>query len=254
MPKTHVLLNYGTEIDCNDLLPPAYFLENVWFTLSPHFKEINPPQILLPETAFTWSHRTPDYLMNAGLYPKDLMQTFQKHLLFPAEVVAAQSNLARESMGYSIYNQNLKLKSIIDEYTIENLVEQKLQKLWGLFTVVGNIASGFLGIFLIGKLLLIGINTIINFSILYETFGCSYKILAGLFSSITHYMMHKTHTNNYNKVYKNDIINNSYKSGENIDVNSVPITKNFFTEYYPKNNKLNIYPILEETSIIQQNE
>ena len=30
-------------------------------------------------------------------------------------------------------------------------------------------------------------------SILYQTFGCSFKILAGIFSGMTHYVMHKAH-------------------------------------------------------------
>jgi len=37
------------------------------------------------------------------------------------------------------------------------------------------------------------INTGLNFSLLYQTFGWSLKLVAGIFSSITHYLMHNAH-------------------------------------------------------------
>lgn len=193
-PKTHTLQKYGTEIDCNDILPSAYLMEGEWVTMTPQYRPLaNAPQILKPETSWTWTYKDPSNLMNAGLYSKDMINALQRHLLFPQEVDAAQSNIARQTMGYSVMDQGLKMKSLINEDVISRLIEEKLLNMWGWFVGFGNLVSGLLGIFCIWKLIMITLNTSLNISILYQTFGCSFKILAGIFSGMTHYIMHKAH-------------------------------------------------------------
>jgi len=39
-PKTHTLQSYGTEIDCNTILPPAFLLEGEWLGVAPTLREI----------------------------------------------------------------------------------------------------------------------------------------------------------------------------------------------------------------------
>ncbi|XP_050528139.1 uncharacterized protein LOC126898242 [Daktulosphaira vitifoliae] len=93
-------------------------------------KEIQPPQTLMPEIEFTWQYKSPEFLMNAGLYSKENMNLFQRQLLFPQEINAAQSNMARETLGYTILDQGLRFKTLIDEMTINKLVENKLEKIY----------------------------------------------------------------------------------------------------------------------------
>ncbi|CAI6376998.1 unnamed protein product [Macrosiphum euphorbiae] len=201
-PKTHTLQKYGTEIDCTIILPTGYLMEGEWISMSPEYNELGLgkiPQILKPQTAWTWSFRSPENLMNAGLYSSDMINALQKHLLFPQEVDAAQSNLARQTMGYNTFDQGLKLKPFIDEQIISRLVEEKLYKMWGWFVGFGNFISGLLGLFVAWKIIMICLNTTINMSILYQTFGCSFKVLAGIFASMTQYFMHKSHTRDINQ-------------------------------------------------------
>lgn len=91
-------------------------------------------------------------------------------------------------------DQGLKIKPYIDEQLISRLVEDKLNKMWGWFVGFGNFISGLLGVFVAWKILMICLNITINMSILYQTFGCSFKVLAGIFASMTHYFMHKSHS------------------------------------------------------------
>lgn len=195
--KTHTLQKYGTEIDCNDILPAAYLMEGDWITMTPQYKPLaNVPQILKPETSWTWTYKDPSNLMNSGLYSKDMINTLQRHLLFPQEVDAAQSNIARQTMGYNTMDQGLKMKSLIGEDIIGKLIEEKLKNMWGWFVGFGNFISGLLGIFCIWKIIMILLNTSLNMSILYQTFGWSFKMLAGIFSGLTHYVMHRVHKRN----------------------------------------------------------
>lgn len=45
-PKKHTLQNYGTELDCNTILLPAFLLEGEWFGVPPTLREIKKPIIL----------------------------------------------------------------------------------------------------------------------------------------------------------------------------------------------------------------
>jgi hypothetical protein len=96
-------------------------------------------------------------------------------------------------MGYAYVDQGLRLQSLVDEDTIGKIIENRLQKMWGWFTTFGTIASGLLGIYFFWNIIVVTITTGLNISILYQTFGWSVKLIAGLFSGITHYIMHNVH-------------------------------------------------------------
>jgi len=204
-PKTHTLQKYGIEVDCNTILPPAFLLEGEWFGIAPTIREIKTPIILKPATTWTWTYKSPENLMVAGIYSHEIMNALQKHLLFPQEIEAAQKNIARQSLGYDYTDQGLRLQSHIYENSIGLMVENKLYKMWGWFTSLGNIISGLLGIFFIIKIILSILNTGLNISLLYQTFGWSLKMMAGIFSNLTQFFMHKQHENNFKENKKNTI-------------------------------------------------
>ncbi|CAI6373595.1 unnamed protein product [Macrosiphum euphorbiae] len=224
-PKTHILQQFGTQVDCNVLLPPAFELGGDWFAILPNIQEIKKPQKLKPSTSWTWSYKSPDFLMNAGIYTKDTMKAFQQHILFPQEVKAATNNLIRQSMGYDTTNQGLQFKYLIDENTLGKMVEDKLFKLWCWFTTIGTFVSGLMGIFFVAKLILTLVDTGINITFLYQTFGWSTKLLAGFFSSITHNLLLRSHKhNNYtkNQEFDEDSLERKNVQRHNNNVNIYP--------------------------------
>ncbi|CAI6347744.1 unnamed protein product [Macrosiphum euphorbiae] len=150
-PKTYILQNYGTQIDCNKYLPVAFRLASEWYGITPTIGKIKEPQTLKPFTPWTWNYKSPEYLIEAGIYSQDTMAALQKHLLLPQEIQTALNNIARKSMGYSYVDQGLRLKSLIDETTISKIIEDRSYKIWGWFTTFGSCISGFLGIFFIWR-------------------------------------------------------------------------------------------------------
>lgn len=130
-PKTHTLQNQGTEFDCNGIIPPAFLLKGEWFGIASTFREIKTPSILKPSTSWTWTYKSPENLMTAGIYTHETMTALQKHLLLPQEIEAAQKNIARQSFGYIYTDQGLRLDSLLNEKSIENIMESKLYKMWG---------------------------------------------------------------------------------------------------------------------------
>ncbi|CAI6373110.1 unnamed protein product [Macrosiphum euphorbiae] len=76
-PKSHILQTYGTQIDCNDNLPPAFQKNGKWFSLTPKPHKVNNPQTLKPDTALSWSYESSDNFMTAGIYTPDIMKALQ---------------------------------------------------------------------------------------------------------------------------------------------------------------------------------
>jgi len=76
-PKTHVLQQYGTEIDCNELLSSAY-------------------------------EHPRDLWLQVEKYDQDSMNALQQYITFPNNANAAQNNLARQIMGYETLDNEKK--------------------------------------------------------------------------------------------------------------------------------------------------
>ncbi|KAL4090183.1 hypothetical protein QTP88_025082 [Uroleucon formosanum] len=129
-PKTRTLQKFGTEIDCNHILPSAFLLDGEWYTTSQNIREIKRPQTLKPSTKWTWTYKSIEHLMTAGIYNYETMKQFQQYLILPQEIEASQKNLARQTMGFTIMDHRLNLNSLIDENTISNMVDNKLKKMW----------------------------------------------------------------------------------------------------------------------------
>lgn len=117
-PKTHTLPQYDTEINY-DLLPWNFSLNGYCVRMTPEFREKKTPQTLNPFTQWMWTYKSPGHLTNAT---SDVMKALQRHIIFPQEIDGAQNNLVRHSMGYSLFEQNIKLKPFIDTELLNNLI------------------------------------------------------------------------------------------------------------------------------------
>lgn len=205
-PKNHILQTQGTQIDCNEYLPTAFANDTKhWTALTPKPHKINAPQKLKPATTLSWTYDSADNFMTAGIYTPDILNALQKHLMYPQESETIQKNLIRQTMGHEVINQGFDPRNLITEQTISNMVKSELHKMWGWFTGIGNLTSGLLGIFVIAKISILTINTIINITTLYNTFGWSLKLIEGIFSNLTHHIMHNTHKKKYTQASTNDI-------------------------------------------------
>lgn len=79
-------------------MPPAFFLDGEWFGMTPASREIKVLKTLRPYTTGSCSYKSPQALMTAGICTEDIMNAFQKNLLFPQEIESTQKYIARQSM------------------------------------------------------------------------------------------------------------------------------------------------------------
>lgn len=134
-------------------------------------------------------------------------------------------------MGYETVSQGLQFKYLIDENSLGKMVEDKLFKLWGWFTTIGTFVSGLMGILFVVKVTLTLVDTGINITFLYKTFGWSTKLLGCFFSSITHHLILRYNKNNYSK-------------NKEFDEDSLEIKT-----FQCQKNKINIYPNLQHEMV-----
>jgi len=57
----------------NEYLPVAFRLASEWYGITPTIGEIKKPQTLKPFTPWTWNYKSPEYLIEAGIYSQDTM-------------------------------------------------------------------------------------------------------------------------------------------------------------------------------------
>lgn len=69
------------------------------------------------------------------------MKVFQQYLVVPQDIGASRKNLARQTIGFPIMDQSLKLNTLIYENIISKLVDNKQKNMWAWFTVFGEFIS-----------------------------------------------------------------------------------------------------------------
>lgn len=111
--------------------------------------------------------------------------------------------------------------------------------MWGRFTVFGEFISGLFGLFLFWKITITCINTGLNISLLYQTFSLSIKLVAGIFTSIIHFIMHNARQELQQQQQEQNqsllIFNQNHNPQDNIDRTN---TNSIQKKPIPRNHKI----------------
>jgi len=68
----------------NELKENVRKYETIEFMITGHIS-----QTLKPSTAWTWTYKSPEHLITAGIYTYDTMKVFQQYLVLPQEIEAS---------------------------------------------------------------------------------------------------------------------------------------------------------------------
>lgn len=201
-PRNRLITDHANEIQCNELYATAYKLNQDWTSISTPPSAIRNPQRLNPNTNKTWEFEYIDSIGASGLYNQDQLERLAKKMALPAERQAIANSIIN-SFGN---NQNLKDNSIslsLEDRIIKKAKEAYYSLVWGKLASFGTLCSGFIGIYIILKVIWSAISTIGNGYQLYQLFGWSTKLLAAICQSLTMLLINqknrKRESNQYEK-------------------------------------------------------
>lgn len=190
LPKTRVLTNTGTPVDCNPAMPTMFNLKGNWISLTPHPAAVLPPQTLEPLTRPTWKYTDAEHLATSGIYSSTDLDRLREHIMFPVERTALINNFAKAAVGHHVPNQRFSIHNLLDDTSLEKISKSAADYLWGGFLQFGTATAGLIGIWLIIKIIKAVADTIIHGYTLHTVYGWSIHLLGAVFSSITHLLLH----------------------------------------------------------------
>ncbi|XP_057340584.1 uncharacterized protein LOC130677748 [Microplitis mediator] len=68
LPRTHLLVETGNQIDCSSFAPAMYNINNAWYQILPQLAPAISPQEIAPRTQMSWSYTSPSHLASSGIY------------------------------------------------------------------------------------------------------------------------------------------------------------------------------------------
>lgn len=192
-PTTHLIQQHGTEIPCSSLMSPGYLINGEWYGLNPFVHRLKSPNELKPSNIVDWSYEDPGNLIKAGIYSMESMDRLRRQIMYPSERQAISNILTQRMMGTNVDSQNVDILQLLTPDSVNKLAESLKTKVWGAFSLLGNVSAGILGVYVVGAAIKYLVDTILNVRILKATYGWSWNLIAAICTSITNFLMHRHH-------------------------------------------------------------
>nr|QVG74769.1 putative glycoprotein [Chuviridae sp.] len=188
-PRSRIITQYGSEIDCSPLAPPLFFLGGQWVSLVP-FPTPTPEPVILDATyPDHWVYTSPPHLVATGLYSSETLRKYQRQLMFPIERAAIENTVAASMAGLKVDAQNLDASTLLQRSGLDKLQHDFMSRIHGWWWSFSVNLAGIMGvIFIIALLKTVG-NFVLNGAFLYKTFGCSVKLLALFWGTLAKFLL-----------------------------------------------------------------
>jgi len=98
--------------------------------------------------------------------------------------------IIRRTIGQCILEGNISMMNLLDEQSLDKIVESARTRLSKGFITFGSTSAGVLDICIIVRFIKLIIDTIIHGYTLYSIYGCGIHFLAAIWSSVTHFLLH----------------------------------------------------------------
>lgn len=183
-PITHLMQRHAVQVECNPLTPPLYQIDNEWIGLVPHAVMKQAPAQLKVEDEEKLIFSPIQPLGSSDLYTQDEVSQVQKTLTFGLERLAVSNILARRIAGLHTDNQGFDALKLFDKEEMKSLARTTLRYVWGWFTELGMVMSGFIGIYVVLRIIRYTMEVMINGVAIYKAVGCGFAILASLWDTL----------------------------------------------------------------------
>lgn len=162
-PLNHLLQPHGTVVECNTFMQPAYLLYNEWFPFFPAMLKIKEPETLGPKSIYTWVYQEPGNLAIAGIYTQKQLDGLKKQIMYPVEREVINNAIIRRILSpMEKDDQNLNIANLVDENHIKSIFTKAWKKTWETLTMVGDVISAMVGLWMICRILKFIIDTAIH--------------------------------------------------------------------------------------------
>nr|QQP18724.1 putative glycoprotein [Soybean thrips chu-like virus 2] len=189
-PRTHILKIRGTEIPCNRVTPISYKITDYWVDLLPKPVEKKNPIIIEPSHDLTWQYTDLRNFATEGVYTQEELKNMHEAYLFPLEGSSIANILMRGVDGQSINADSISMGYLMDEHAIKKAAKGALEYTWGRFLCFGQLMSGLLGLYMIGRIIKFIIDTVIHGITLHGLYGCSIYLIGAVWDSVTTLLIH----------------------------------------------------------------
>ena len=194
-PKTHIIQDAGTPIDCNSVMPVLYFLDGAWYSVYPRLHRVETPEKLKADNTYKWKYITSVNLWTSGIYSERELASLQDRIMFPSEAKAVSETLARSLLYKQPLPDHLAITNLLSDDHMDNLVNRYVTKTWAWISRIGTVTSFVIGVYSIWKILNSIITMIFNGTILYDIYGASFKVCFACCNGVTSAMTHRYYKN-----------------------------------------------------------
>lgn len=192
-PKSRILVQRGTLIECNTILPVGYQIDGAWFHITPQAIRAPEPQQLQPLTTPTWNYDNPEHLATSGIYSQRDLEKLRNRIMFPAERPALLNAIALGAAGRVIPAGSVDIMGLFDEEALDKLAVSTGQKIWRGLVDFGSVTAGILSIMLLLRLLKFVFDTVFHGYALYTIYGCSILLVTAIWDTLANLLLHRHH-------------------------------------------------------------
>lgn len=184
-PKTHILQKMSTPATCSIILKPGFKILGNWYSTYPTLHNIEDPNKIQSSIESTWKYINPGNLANSGIYTLEAMEALRKQVMFSTERLAIGESIVFDSVHNTLSNNGVSFTRYIDENKILASVHNYMTSIYGWLVTFGSISSGAIGLYVIMKILVFVLDTIIHAYHLKMLYGWSWWILGMFCNSLT---------------------------------------------------------------------
>lgn len=140
--------------------------------------KIREPETLGSQSLHTWAYQEPGNLAIAGIYTQKQLDKLKKQIMYPVEREVISNAIIRRILSPNEKDyQNLNIANLVDENHIKSIFAKAWKKSWVTLTMVGDIVSALVGLWMIFRVLKFVIDTAIHAYSLHGIYGWSWQIL-----------------------------------------------------------------------------
>jgi len=193
-PRSKILSHHGTERICNPAAPAMFRIAGSWYYTDERLQQSLSPAQLGPNRTSdeVWQYGELIKWVDAGIYTYDQMKGYLSNILFPQKKTAIMNHMVGSYIGMNYSMATGSALGLLKTSEYQEIVKRGWTKFIGGLSVFGNAISVVLGLYWAVLIVRYLLSVVLNTTILYQTLGCGWHLVTGIWSSCTRFMMYKT--------------------------------------------------------------